>query len=319
MYKTVNPQAVFDRLVTAGAPMNGVTVGPTMPNNNMPNPALAQTKALQKSVLDSVLGSATTLRTKLSTGDQARVDQYLTSVRDLEKLVAAPAMQVPTGGTTTGCTGIPRPAEAFIDGVNPPDYSRETHANLMIQLVTLAFACDLTRTISFMLDDSRSDYVYSHVPMRLFNKPVGVAVGMGSSAGTGTCGGYHGLQHAGNANDGFATIIWWMATKANAIAQALQAIPEGSGNVLDNTVITFCSGMYGGNHDGLNIPIALIGGGGGVLKKDVFTQFATTRQTTYGGGANLTDLHLTLIQKVFGGTQTTFGEHSTGIIPELLV
>jgi len=105
MGRTINPQAVFDLLVSAGAPTAVGAAAPAATNTNMPNPALAQTRALQQSVLDAVLDSATTLATKVSTGDQARLDQYMTSVRDLEKLVAAPAMQVT--GSSMGCTGEP--------------------------------------------------------------------------------------------------------------------------------------------------------------------------------------------------------------------
>jgi hypothetical protein len=314
MYKTVNPQAVFDTLVTAGAPTGTTTTPP--PNNNMPNPALAQTKALQKSVLDSVIDSATTLRAKVSTGDQARLDAYLTSVRDLEKLVSAPAMQVT--GSSMGCAGMPRPSEAFVDMNTPPDYSRETHANLMIQLVSMAFACDLTRTVTFMMDDSRSDFVYSHVPVRLFNKP---AAGMLSSLGTGTCAGYHGLQHAGNTNDGFATITWWMASKVNMMVQALVGLSEGTGNVMDTTVIHFGSGMHGGNHDGLNIPLCLLGSGGGVLKMGQYMDMnKASNPDAPGGGVRLANLHLTLIQKVFQSTAPSFGVAgaTTSFIPDLL-
>ena len=122
----------------------------------------------------------------------------MTSVRDLEKLVATPSMQV-TGNSGVACSGIARPPEAYADMNTPADYSRETHANIMIQLVTLAFACDVTRTISFMLDDARSDFVYSHVPMRNFNTP---AAGTMSSPGNGV----RRLPRApaaGNNNDGF--------------------------------------------------------------------------------------------------------------------
>jgi hypothetical protein len=308
MGKIVNPQTVFDRLVTAGAPTLGNGAGTTT------DPKLAQTQALRKSVLDSVLGASTSLRAKLSKGDQARVDQFLTSVRDLEKLVGAPGMQVTGGSSTTACVGQTRPPEAYADMNVPPDYNRETHANIMIQLVTMAIACDLTRTVSFMLDDARSEYVYSHVPMRLFNTP---AAGTLSSPGSGTCADYHGLQHAGDNNDGFATITYWNAQKAAMMAQALANIKEGAGTALDSTVIHFGSGMHGGNHDGLNIPMALIGGAGGVLKQNAYIQMTGDAP---GGGARLANLHLTLIQNVFGSSVSSFGAKgaSTGILPSLL-
>jgi hypothetical protein len=313
MGKVVNPQAVFDTLVTAGAPTVGATTT-TPTNTNAPNPALAQTRALQKSVLDSVLDSANTLLTKVSSSDQQRLNQYMTSVRDLELLVSAPAMQVT--GSSMGCTGMPRPPEAYADMNTPPDYSRETHANLMIQLVTMAFACDLTRTVTFMMDDSRSEFVYSHVPVRLFNNPVGGAL---SSPGTGTCTDYHGLQHAGDNNDGFASITWWMSSKVNQMVQALAGLQEGTGTVMDTTVIHYGSGMHGGNHDGLDIPVVLLGTGGSVLKTGQYIN-TWSNPDAPGGGVRLMNLHLTLIQKVFGSSATSIGNSmaSTTFIPELL-
>jgi len=118
-------------------------------------------------------------------------------------------------------------------------------------------------------------------------------------------------------NDGFATISWWNAGKANQMAQALAAIPEGAGSVPDNTVIHFGSGMHGGNHDGLELPIVLIGSGGGVLKQNAYVALSGDAA---GGGVRLADLHLTLIQKVFGSSVTSFGDlgASTGILPDIL-
>jgi hypothetical protein len=309
--KIVNPQAVFDKLVSAGAPS-----APGGGTTTTPDPKLAQTRALKKSILDSVLSASASLRTKLSMGDQQRVDQFMSSTRDLEKLVADPAMQVTgSGGSTTACVGQTRPPEAYADMNTPADYSRETHANLMIQLVTMAFACDITRTVSFMLDDARSEFVYSHVPMRSFNSP---AAGTLSSPGAGVCSNYHGLQHLAENNDGFATVTYWNAQKAAMLTQALANIKEGAGTALDGAVIHFGSGMHGGNHDGLNIPLVLIGSGGGVLKQNAYLQMTGDAP---GGGARLANLHLTLIQNVFGATSVkTFGSPgaSTGIVPGVL-
>jgi hypothetical protein len=56
--------------------------------------------------------------------------------------------------------------------------------------------------------------------------------------------------------------------------------------------------MHGGNHDGQDLPIAIVGGGGGVLKQNQYIN---------GGSKNLADLHLTIINQVFGGTLASFG------------
>jgi hypothetical protein len=294
LYKTVNPQAVFDRLVS-GIPAT---------NGSMPDPAAERRRALRKSALDYVLESAGDLQKKLSTSDRARVDQFLTSVRNLEKRVAVPSMQV----TSANCSPISRPPESYGVGNVPQGYSRETHAGLMIDLVVMAFRCNITRVVSFMLDDARSDFVYDFLTERKFTDT-------GSTAGTAKVAGYHGLQHAGDRNNGFATIGWWNAQKAAQLASKLMAIEEGdAGNALDNTVITFASGMHGGNHDAQNLPIALIGGGGRTAQGTVLK---TNQHFAFANEHRLADVHLTMIQKVFGGPDASFGA-SAGIIPDLL-
>jgi len=297
LYKIVNPQAVFDRL-TAG----GVTGGASTPEDDA---KLAARRARDQSVLDFVLDDAGALQQKLGVSDRQKLDQFLSSVRGLEKRVAEPAMHV----TSASCTPLPRPDAVYGVGDVPPGYDRDAHAELMIDLVVMAFACDRTRVCSFMLDDARSDFVYDFLPQRRFSDT-------GSEPGDGgKVGGYHGLQHAGDRNDGFATIGWWNAQKAASLAGKLAAIQEGeAGNLLDNSVIVFCSGMHGGNHDPGDLPIALLGGGGKtesgtVLKQDHHLDFAAEQR--------LADVHLTLLQHVFGLPDSSFGS-SSGVIEELL-
>jgi hypothetical protein len=284
LYKIVSPQAAFDRMVGTGAAMPSPTA------NAMPDPLAERRRLLKKSALDYVLADSTTLKTRLSRGDQGRLDTFLSSVRSLETRVASPTMPTSGGGA---CNGTMRPSLIAAVGNVPADYNRGTHATLMIDLTVMAIQCDITRVVSFMLDDARSDYVYNFINERNFQGGGGTSV-----AATAPVGGYHGLQHAGNTNNGFATIGWWNCQRVNELATKLDAIKEGTGTVLDNTVIHMLCGMHGGNHDGLDLPMALLGGGGGVLKMNQFIN---------GGGKNLADLHLTIINKVFGGTLASFG------------
>jgi len=85
---------------------------------------------------------------------------------------------------------------------------------------------------------------------------------------------------------------------------------EGTGNILDNTTIHYGSGMHGGNHEGIDIPLALIGGHGGALKTNTYVNYTGTNL--------LQNVHLTIMQKVFGMTSTTSFAHSTGIAPEIV-
>jgi hypothetical protein len=296
LYKLVNPQAVFDRLV-AGGPVGGSA----MPVDDA---AAARRRALKQSALDYVLEGATSLQKRLSVSDRMKVDQFLTSVRSLEKRVGDSGMQIPVAG----CVQVKRPGEVYSVGNVPSDYNRGTHADLMIDLVIMAIQCDITRVVSFMLDDCRSDFVYNFINERKFTAA-------GSTPGTSPVAGYHGLQHAGDTNNGFATIGWWMASKAAEVASKLMAIQEGAaGNALDNTVITFASGMHSGNHDAGDIPLALIGGGG---KTGSGTVLKTNQYFAFANEQRLADVHLTLMQKVFGCKDQAFGA-SAGIIPDIV-
>lgn len=291
LYKTVNPQAVFDRLVAGRGPGMGLDPADAM--------AARRRAALRKSALDAVLDVSKALKTELARADQTRLDEFMSSVRALEARVNAPEMQL----AAPSCQARPRPPFAAAVGQTPPGYDRGVHAEVMIDLVVMALACDITRVVSFMLDDAQSQYAYSFLRVRNFTSS-------GSTPGSGTAGEYHGASHSGERHNGYATIGYWNAEKAAQLAGKLAAIADGDGkSILDNTVITFCSGMNGPNHDGRNLPMVLLGSGGGVLKTD--------RHVVFPSDQRLADMHLTLLQKVYGIDTPKFG-FSKGILPALL-
>jgi hypothetical protein len=291
LYKIVNPQAVFDRLVADASTQDPAG-----------DELAARRRALKHSALDYVLASATDLQQKLSSGDKARLDQFLTSARSLEKRIES------SGPTpTTGCATGSRPTETYAVGKAGDAYNRNEHAEQMIELVAMAIRCDITRVVSFMLDDARSDFTYDFLNERKFTDT-------GSTEGTGKVGGYHGAQHAGDRNNGFASIGHWNAQKAASLAAKLMEIEEDGGNVLDNSVITFASGMKGGNHDAGELPIALIGGGGKLASG---TALKTDRHVAFANETRLADVHLTILQQLFDCPEPSFGA-SAGILPELL-
>jgi hypothetical protein len=311
LYKIISPQNVFDTLVAGGLPQPG-NAGSTMPD-----PAAMRRQALKKSALDYITNSATTLQMRLSKSDSMRLGQFLTSVRDLETRVTA----MPIGNTVAGlnCSPLTRPTQVYAVGNTPPDYNRGAHATLMIDLVVMAFQCDLTRVVSFMLDDARSDFVYNFLTNRKFSMT-------GSTASTGATAGYHGLQHAGDQNDGFATITYWNMAQLNDMITKFSGINEGAGSAMDSTIIYAGCGMHGGNHDGLNVPTVLAGTGGGVIKTGQALQLAggsTVTGNKSEAGKNMQDVHLTILNKVFGATTKEFGVSmsnypSQGVLTNLL-
>ena len=210
MYKLVDPLEVFNKIMSGA--------GPTTPPTT-PDPEVEKRLALDKSVLDAVLENAARTRSRLGSADQKKMDEFLESVRSVEQ--RATGVSAGMGGGRA-CTPIATPTMSAVP--NSPQrttatYNKGTHADVMNDLIVMAFQCDVTRIISYMLEDERSEFVYDHVPKRKFSPT-------GSVPGTGTCGDYHGAQHAGSTNDDFSTITWWNVGKVAALCERLDAIEE---------------------------------------------------------------------------------------------
>jgi hypothetical protein len=308
LYKVINPQAVFDSMLTPATQAAGGM-------STAPDPTAARRRALQKSSLDYIVEQSSALKLRLGTSDVARLDLFLTSVRNLENRITNVAATV-----TQGCHVGARPPQAYSvsafngsgNGKVTAGYDRNLHADTMIDLVVMALQCDLTRVVTFMLDDARSDFPYLFLKLRNFTAGGSQLATTTVSDGNISSGlsGFHGLQHAGDTNDGYATINYWLSDKAASFATKLMGSAEGAGNILDNTTIHYGSGMHGGNHQGIDIPVALIGGHGGALKTDAYLPWPQTQL--------LQNVHLTVMQKVFGMTSTTSFAGSTGIAADLV-
>ncbi|HEX6243619.1 MAG TPA: DUF1552 domain-containing protein, partial [Polyangiales bacterium] len=291
LYKEVNPQAVFDRLVASGA-RDGAQLDPEAQKQAQ------RRKALRQSALDFVRENATELNGKLGREDKPRLEQFLTSVRELEQRTRALSDSM-AEQTAAMCKVVARPPRAY--AVNVSDgYNRGTHADVMNDLIVMALQCDVTRVVTHMLDDARSDFVYDHLTNRKFTAD-------GSAAGTGKVGGFHGLQHAGDSNDGYATINWWFSQKIAELGAKLDAIPEGDGTLLDHTAILYGGSMHGSDHDGRPLPMALLGGGKAGLRTDQLVDF-----TSISAGRPLRDLYLTLLNGYFGLNVQSFGSSLAG-------
>ncbi|MDB4981034.1 MAG: hypothetical protein JWM82_1786 [Myxococcales bacterium] len=301
LYKQVNPQAVYDQLV-AGRPASSNMM-------TMVDPTAERRRLLRKSALDYILESSTSLKLRLSTTDKTRLDQFMSTVQTLETRVATAQASMP-GVAVMGCPPSPARAAAPISvGMTPGGYNRGEHADVMINLMAMAIQCDITRVISFMIDDCRSEFVYNFLNERSFT-PTGSAPNpMNLPVGE-----YHALQHSGDRNNnitpGFATIGWWNSTKVAQLAALLDATNEGGTTALDNTVLMFASGMHGGDHLNTTLPVAILGGGALGLKQDTFVDS--------GAEIQLSDVHFSILQKVFGYPGASFGVGKT-LVPAIFV
>jgi hypothetical protein len=291
LYKLVDPKQAFDKLVGAD---------PTQATVDTANAAKAR-RAAQKSVLDAVLESANVIHPRLSQRDVLRMDEFMQSVRDVEHKLET--YQEPGNN----CTGLQIPPE-FPDlsqgaefRSNTAPYNKITHANLMSELIVLAFQCELTHVISYMLEDENSEFVCDHLKRRTFTATGYTEVG-------GLCGEYAGAQH-GNPDD-YATITWWNVLKVYELCSKLDQIRDIDGKtLLDNSVIFLGSGMHGSNHQCDDLPALLLGGGGGALK---------TNQHVSLGSRPLRDLYFTLMNSVFQSPIADFGVNRAGLAPRTI-
>lgn len=247
--KETDPRSVFERLFSART-----------------NDADRQKRnRLRTSVLDAVTSDARSLQVRLGAADQRKLDEYLTSVRDLELRIARseklPPVQVPDG--TVKPEGQPA--------------SVPEHLKLMCDLLVLAFRTDVTRISTFMLANEGSNRPYPFI---------GVAEG------------HHDLSHHQNDRKKQAKIqqinLFHVQQLAYLIEQ-LKAIPEGQGSLLDSCMLAYGSGNSDGNrHNHNDLPILLVGKGGGSLKPG--------RHLRYPDNTPLNNLWLSMLDRIGAGT-----------------
>jgi hypothetical protein len=291
MYKAVDPLEVFNQLVSLVRPMD--------PSGSAALEARKR-QARNQSVLDAVLENAERTRARLGVSDQHRMDEFLDSVRAVERRVTG----VSAGMGGLACTLPAAPSLARIEQSalgarqTTATYDKGLHADAMNDLIAMAFECDLTRIVSYMLEDERSEFTYDHVEVRSFTAQASAPKG-------GLCPEYHAAQHHGG--DDFNSITWWNVGKVAELCQRLDAIEEAPGvSVLDNCVVLFGGSMHGGNHKANELPLSLIGGASLGLSNDQHVVLAERP---------LRDLYFTLLNDVFGLGVETFGRNLTGAPP----
>ena len=161
MYKLVDPLEIFNRIVG----------GTRQPDPTGPAAIEAQKRvALKKSVLDAVLENAQRTRARLGVNDQRRMDGFLESVRGVEKRVVG--VSAGMGGVRCAApasTDMPRVEQSAVAPRQTTEtYDKGRHADAMNDLIVMAFECDVTRVISYMLEDERSEFTYDNVQERAF-------------------------------------------------------------------------------------------------------------------------------------------------------
>jgi hypothetical protein len=191
-----------------------------------------------KSVLDAVLTAGKRFRQNISSTDQRKLDEYLNSVREVEQRIehAGKLGELQGWRPTLDKPNVPRPA----DGI-PQDIAE--HMRLMCDILVLAFQTDTSRVCTLKLNNDISYLRFPHLDIDI---------------------GHHDLSHRGD--DDWLKVNQFFTEQVGYIAHKLEAIQEGEGTALDNSTLLFCSSMLTGGHDATQLPVVLVGGGGGRLQ-----------------------------------------------------
>jgi hypothetical protein len=247
----------------------------------------------RKSVLDAVQKQFGRIRTKLSREDRDKLDAHADAVRGIETRLDLP------GGITGGaCIRPERPSIDYNKLELFPDIGK-----LQMDLMVLAFACDVTRVATIM---------WAH------------AVGSPASPWLGISEGHHALSHTSVTDvDGqtkLTAVTEWHTEQLAYLISAMKKIPEGSGTMFDNTVILWGTEVSIGNtHSHRDMPFVLAGSCGGAIKTG---QVLTYPKDAAGKGPSHNDMLVALAQAMGRTDVTTYGnkDYCSGKpLPGLLV
>jgi hypothetical protein len=226
---------------------------PTSPTPLEVYPALAFDRLFRddvgradKSVLDAVLDEARGLRGHVSKSDRHRLDEYLSSVEDVEGRIKRAGQEGRLQGwrPTLDKPDMTRPADGM-----PQDIDQ--HMRLMCDILVLAFQTDTTRVCTLKLNNDHSSLRFPNLKASSGKGGIDYMI-------------HHLLSHTNNAD--WLAVNRFFVEQLAYIAARLDTIQEGERTALDNSMIMFCSSMMTGNHDNQQLPVVLLGSGGGQIR-----------------------------------------------------
>lgn len=242
--------------------------------------AASRLEALKErgSLLDFVKGGLDRLQTRLGNGDRRKLSEYLDAVRDIERRIQKAEEQSASMKMPVIQLPVSAPEE-FVD-----------HARLMMDLMVVAFQTDMTRVITFMLAREGSNRSY---------RDIGISDG------------HHDCTHHQNDAEKIAKTIkinGHHVTQLAYLIDRMKSTPDGDGSLLDHSMILYGSSISDGNrHTHTNLPLALIGGGGGKIKGG--------RHVKYANETPMNNLLLSMLDKA--GVETEKLGDSTGKLQHL--
>ena len=230
-----------------------------------------------RSVLDAVAEDALALRRAISATDQRKLDEYLDSVRDVELRIerAGRLGEIQGWRPTLEKPDMPRPADGIPQNI-------ADHMRLMCDILVLGFQTDSTRITTLKLNNDHSSLRFPHL-------------GVDSMI-------HHLLSHSDT--DDWLKVNRFFVEQVAYIAKRLDAIQEGERTALDNSMLMFCSSMMTGGHDNTQLPVLLVGGGGGSIKSGRVLDYKAQPDR------QMCRLYLSIMKKM-GVHLDTFGDATT--------
>ena len=263
----INPRVAFDRLFR------------TRPNQS------GRQAADERSVLDLVREDAGRLHAKLGAEDRNKLDQYLESIREVERRIEAEANTLGAG------ENLPPELLAKLDVLDKritsamgkasreeelnsrPRFDHTEHCRIMMDLMVLAFWSDSTRVSSFMFGNDVTGRNFSFLE--------------------GVNGGHHEISHHSNnphTLDEYERLNRWHVEQYGYMIDRMKDITEGGGTLLDRSMVAFGSPIRDGNsHNPRNVPIVVAGGAG--------TGLNTGRHLECDPGTQLCSLWLGMLER----------------------
>jgi hypothetical protein len=233
-----------------------------------------------KSVLDRVKEQAASLSRQASSSDRSKLDEYLTSVREVEKRIERLRADQDKAAERAKQRGKSLVTMKRPDNGLPEDI-RE-HMKLMCDIIAMAFQTDKTRVATLLMCRDISGLFYPFLDVR--------------SA-------HHSASHSDRSDD-WEKISRYYCSQLAYLAGKLDAMPEGEGSVLDNSCLVWVNNMWSGSrHDSQKVPLLTAGGLGGTMK--------TGRALNYLDAGNdnrkLCSLYLSILNRM-GVDAKTFGD-----------
>ncbi len=256
---------------------------------DLPEGELDKIRATRKSVLDYLNGSLTAFGARMGAEDKAKIESHLDAVRDIEK-------QLEGGDISLNCTPPALPEEFSTSGEDSANYPKALSA--FSDLLVAAFRCDLTRVASLTLSDAGGDnLVFSWLGQEFTGPGDEYPIRQ-----------YHDITHRAELSDDHKRrkdmVEAYFHGEIAKIAQQLEATPEGTGTMLDSTLIVITNSM-GVNHESRQVPFTLVGNLDGY--------FRTGRSLKYGDGNGLGLAH----NELFVAVANAMGVNGAGFgLPE---